>query len=254
MFIKLSLILVVMALACNAEQKRDYLINVVESEVFDGSLALQALLGQDPLKANETAIIIARTKGKKSVKVEQYSLADLQNINSFKHDCDPTKFEHTFWACTWAGVRAYPNLAKYCDECIKIHKEKCKKSLKDVFKDEMEIKSLEIAVRDLMEMEGQCKVAGYDMNDTWCLEDYLSKFKPKDYSRRELILECEKFAKKLELAINLYDLDRARPVGDLGQEYPWLETAARNCGKVEVALEKLRLAQKGMMKGTNLLQ
>jgi hypothetical protein len=244
MFIKLSLILVVIALACNAEQKRKYLIKVVESEVYNGEMVLKVLLGQKRLVAAGVAIFIARTKGKDEVKVGQFTLTDLHKINVLDISaCKPESFEEKFSPCN-EQVRAYPNLERYCDECIRIQKEECKKSLKVVFKNEIDDKSLKNSIEGLVEMEAECDAVGYDLNSAACLADYMSKL--ESGSALDVFMDdCDKFAKKLERAINFFDLDRKRPVGDLGREYPWLETAARNCGKVEVALRELRLSQEG---------
>jgi predicted HAD superfamily phosphohydrolase YqeG len=49
----------------------------------------------------------------------------------------------------------------------------------------------------------------------------------------------KKFASELERAIKAFGLDRERPLGVLGQQYTWLETAARNCAKVQELGENL---------------
>jgi hypothetical protein len=95
---------------------------------------------------------------------------------------------------------------------------------------------------DLMKTEVECRAAGYDMNGTRCLEDYLSKL-PKS-SSDIFVVYCTKFALKLEWITQRYDLDRDSPLDYLGRQHPWLETAARNCAKAYGAMRRVDLLKK----------
>jgi hypothetical protein len=247
MFIKLSLALVVMALAAVAAED-DHLIQVIESEVLDGEEVLEKLLGQEPLSANETAILIARTKDKIYVPVVSYNLRRLADLNNFEiGHCQA----HTFVAFDWAReITFYPNLKKYYDEVMRLRKDRCKKSLDVVFfsaiKSNLELRAY---VTKLRKFEDKCKAVGYDMASTMCLEDFLSlKSSESVCSLRD---ECERFASQVNEAIRTYDLDRESPFGDLAQSHPWLTTAARDCAQMVEVAEKLRLLDRNSKKQKN---
>jgi hypothetical protein len=121
MFSKFSLVLVMMALACAAEEnagESKYLINV-KSEVLDGKLALEKLLGEEFLTPEQTANIIAMTDEKRSVKVENFTLSDLHRVNiDHATDCEPELFNRKFLPCN-EQVISHPNLKDYCLKCLK---------------------------------------------------------------------------------------------------------------------------------------
>jgi hypothetical protein len=247
MFIKLSLFLVVITLDGIAAPI-PLLIKVDRLSTFqyDGKYTLEKLLGQEPLTAESTAFYIVKTRERESVEVAQTTLNDLFKMNWFQlSKCVPESFVEKFSTCN-EQVRAYPNLKNYCDECLKLHKNECKKSPEIIFRRYIESGLFKRIMYPLLRKEVDCKAAGYDMAGTLCLADFMSKLDEKEFNIFRT--RCKNFASTLELAVNLFDLDRERPLGVLGQDYPWLETAARHCGKVDAALKQLDLFKKGESK------
>jgi hypothetical protein len=115
-----------------------------------------------------------------------------------------------------------------------------------VFTDELANTSFKKYMMDLMKTEVECRAAGYDMNGTRCLEDYLSKL--PESSSNEFTADCQRFASRLKWKIQAYKLNRDDPLDYLGRQHPWLKTAARNCRKVKAALKQLNLFKKGESK------
>jgi coproporphyrinogen III oxidase len=104
------------------------------SKALDGRLALKKLLWQEPLQPSRTAIITARIKEKELVRAGGTNLLDLYNLNVFSEsECEPQGFYKKFKLACDDQITGYPNLKKYCDECLELRKDRCKNSLEQLF-------------------------------------------------------------------------------------------------------------------------
>jgi hypothetical protein len=249
MFIKLSLALVVMALVAVAAED-DHLIKVIESDVLEGKQVLKDLRGKKPLSAEEVAWQIARTKDKPRVLVDHHSLYELFQLNIFDLDqCKPYNFVKFNWTRK-PSITDHPNLKKYCDEVMRLRKDRCKKSLDIVFSHAIG-KNVELQkyVSELRKFEDKCKDVGYNMAGTMCLEDFLISHYTGDVDL--LRVRCENFVSQVNDAIRIFDLDKEHPFGDLARSQPWLTTAARDCAQMVEVAEKWRLFDQNSEKQTN---